>query len=141
MSSFGTLHLHVLEAHLTHDVKLIGKMDPYVAIVVRDYRWKTNADKNGSKKPVWHNQHTPIDVKYMGDDIYFKVFDEDKGKDELVGSGSGKISTFCAQTESDFWLDIEFKGKDAGKVHFKTRWEPKEAEHSKEDHNDLIAQA
>jgi Ca2+-dependent lipid-binding protein len=94
--SVGKLHIQLVEAHLTHDVKKIGKMDPYVKIEVRDFVWKSKADKNGSKKPEWHDEHFTIDVKYLGDDIYYKVFDEDKGRDEKVGDGGCKISTFCA---------------------------------------------
>ena len=94
--SLGKLHVQLVEAHLTHDVKKIGKMDPYVKVEVRDFHWKSKADKNGSKKPEWHDEHFTIDVKYLGDDIYYKVFDEDKGRDEKVGDGGCKISTFCA---------------------------------------------
>jgi Ca2+-dependent lipid-binding protein len=140
--SLGTLHVTIKEAHLTHDVKKLGKMDPYVRIVCRDFNWKSAADRNGSKKPVWeHDNSFDIDVKYLGDDIYFKVLDEDKGKDEKVGDGCAKISTFCAQEHSDLWLDIEYKGKDAGKVRFVTHWKPSHTGPSKDEHQGLLEEA
>lgn len=132
--SVGTLHMTLKEAHLTHDVKKIGKMDPYVKVVCRDWNWKSEADRNGSKKPVWEDQSFSIDVKYMGDDIYYKVFDEDKGRDEKVGDGGCKISTFCAEPEMDMWMEIEYKGKSAGKVRFTSRWEPSESAPGKDEH-------
>lgn len=39
----------------------------------------------------------------------------------------------------DLWLEIEHKGKDAGKIRFKSVWEPKEVK--KEEHNDLLQEA
>jgi len=138
--SLGKLHVQLVEAHLTHDVKKIGKMDPYVKVEVRDFRWKSKADKNGSKKPEWHDEHFTIDVKYLGDDIYYKVFDEDRGKDEKVGDGGCKISTFCAQPEMDLWMEIDYKGKSAGKIRFKSRWEPEE-DAGKEKMEGMMAEA
>ena len=138
--SVGNLHLKLVEAHLTHDVKKLGRMDPYCKIVCRDFHWKSNADKNGSKKPVWHDQEFDIDVKYMGDDIYYKLFDEDHGKDEKIGDGGCKISTFCAEPEMDMWMDIEYKGKKAGKVRFESKWSPAE-EPKKEEHEGMMAEA
>lgn len=128
------------EAHLTHDVKKLSRMDPYVKVVCRDFHWKSVADKNGSKKPHWQGQEFDIDVKYLGDDIYYKVFDEDHGKDEKVGDGGCKISTFCAQEKMDMWMEIEYKGKSAGKVRFSSRWEPAEAA-GKEEHEGMMAEA
>lgn len=141
MSSLGNLKLQLVEAHLTHDVKMMRKMDPYVKVVCREFVWKSKADRNGSKKPKWDDQHFEIDVHYMGDDIYYKVFDEDKGKDEKVGDGSCKISTFCAEPEMDLWMEIEYKGKAAGKVRFTSKWEPKEGEHSPEEQEGMQAKA
>jgi len=141
MSSLGTLKLTLVEAKLDHDVKLMRKMDPYVKVVCREFVWKSKADRNGSKHPKWNDQDFDIDVHYMGDDIYYKVFDEDKGKDEKVGDGSCKISTFCAEPEMDLWMEIEYKGKFAGKVRFTSKWEPKEGEHSKEEQEGMQAKA
>ncbi len=138
--SLGKLHVQLVEAHLTHDVKKIGKMDPYVKVEVRDFHWKSKADKNGSKKPEWQDEHFTIDVKYLGDDIYYKVFDEDRGKDEKVGDGGCKISTFCAQAEMDLWMEIDYKGKSAGKIRFKSRWEPEE-DAGKEKMEGMMAEA
>lgn len=127
--SLGKLTIELIEAILTHDVEVVGKMDPYVKFKVRDFRWKSAVHENGGKKPKWSNQHFSIDVKYLGDDIEFTVFDEDRGKDELIGDGETKISAFCVDKHFDEWFDIEFKGKHAGKIHLKSTWEPTHPQH------------
>lgn len=45
-----------------------------------------------------------IDVKYIGDDIFIKLFDEDPGKDELISQTNAKVSTFTAEKHMDLWL-------------------------------------
>jgi len=82
-----------------------------------------------------------IDVKYMGDDIYYRFFDDDKGKDDKIADGCSKVSTFCAEAHSDMWLKVEYKGKHAGDVHVITDWTPREEPHTKEDHEDEMAKA
>lgn len=38
------------------------------------------------------------------------------------------------------WMEIEYKGKSAGKVRFSSRWEPAE-EAGKEEHEGMMAEA
>jgi hypothetical protein len=77
----------------------------------------------------------------MGDDIYYKFFDDDRGKDEKIGEGMCKISTFCAEENTDTWLSTEYKGKGAGKAHFTARWEPRAEPPKKEEHEDMMGKA
>lgn len=93
--SLGTLTIEVVEAHLTRDTQKVGKMDPYVKIKCRDLVWKSEVDKNGGKKPEWKHQKVEIDVKYLGDDLEFSIFDDDKGHDDKIGDGESKLSAFC----------------------------------------------
>ena len=142
MVSVGILRLEVCEGHLTHDVKKLSRMDPYMAMSCRDQQWRSAKDKNGSKKPKWHDQVFVIDVKYIGDEIYYKCLDEDRGKDELVGSHNAKISTFTAEPQMDMWMDIFYKGKEAGRIRMKSTWEPiEEKPPTKEESDDMMAKA
>jgi Ca2+-dependent lipid-binding protein len=43
---------------------------------------------------VWNEQFT-IDVKYIGDDFYVKVFDEDVTENEAIGATMMKMSAVC----------------------------------------------
>jgi hypothetical protein len=69
------------------------------------------------------------------------VFDDDRGRDEKVGNGGSKVSTFCADPEMDLWLDIEYKGKEAGKLHFTSKWEPTDVQPSAEEHGSMMEEA
>jgi hypothetical protein len=65
-----------------------------------------------------------IDVKYIGDDIQLSVWDDDLGKDDLIGTAEIKISSLCIGSGSDEWFKLFFKGKEAGVIHLRGIWEP-----------------
>ena len=129
--SLGTLHVQLVEAKFTRSTDAIRKMDPYVVIKVRDFKWTSEIIHKGGKEPNWNDAKFEIDVKYLGDDFEYAAFDEDPGKDEKIGDGESKISAFCCQAEWEEWFPIEHKGKTAGKIHLKTKWVPTQvaAEH------------
>ena len=124
MATSGVLKLHVIMARLTHDTELFGKMDPYVVINMRMQRFRTKTAKKGGKEPHWDNEVFELDVKYVGDDMHVEVFDQVLGKDDLIGESTIKISALALNGGLDEWFDIQFKGKDAGKIHFKAEWHP-----------------
>ena len=41
----------------------------------------------------------------------------------------------------DFWVDIEHRGKDAGKLHVKSHWVANQVGPSKDEHQGLLEQA
>ena len=104
--SIGKLRVYLLEAHLTHDTETFGKMDPYVKMTCRDEEWKSSVADDAGKKPKWNNQFFDINVHYLGDDLHFKVFDDDIGKDDMVGSGSTKLSALVHENGIDEWFEI-----------------------------------
>jgi len=137
----GKLTLILVECKFTRDVKVMRKMDPYCKLSMREQEWKSETCERGSKHPVWKKeQKVELDVKYLGDDIFFKYYDDDPGKDEKICESVTKVSTFCADVE-DLWIDCEHKGKDAGKAHWLCKWEPREEEPAKEEHEDEMAKA
>ena len=81
----GALKLTVVEAKLTRDTEFFGKMDPFCIIEYRQDRWKTAVKQNAGKVPKW-DQTYDIDVKYVGDDMWIKVFDEDITDNDPVGA-------------------------------------------------------
>ena len=60
-------------------------MDPFCVIDYRNERFKTVVKQNAGKTPVW-NQSFKFDIKYVGDDMIFKVFDEDVTENESIGA-------------------------------------------------------
>lgn len=141
MASLGVLKFELVEAAFTKRTDLIRKMDPYVKVKCREFEWKSETCKGGGKKPEWSDQCFEIDVKYMGDDLYYQAYDQDPGKDEHIGDGASKLSAFCVQPEWDEWFEIEHKGKRHGKLHFKVTWEPANSqEQAQEVHGDEMGQ-
>jgi len=117
-------------------------MDPYCKMTMREQEWQSKTCERGSKHPKWDNETVDLDVKYIGDDIYYVFYDDDPGKDEKICQGVSKVSTWCAEPESDFWIDLEYKGKHAGKAHFATKWNEAEArEIPKEEHESEMDKA
>jgi len=123
MATSGKLLLHIIEAKLTRDTEVIGKMDPYVVINMREQRFRTKEASDQGKNPLW-NEKFELDVKYIGDDINLEVFDQDPFDSDFVGSALIKASAMCVGGVFDEWYEIEFKGKSAGKVHIKSEWQP-----------------
>ena len=62
---------------------MFRKMDPFCVIESRQQKVRTRTLQGAGKKPKW-NQTFDIDVKYIGDDISFIVFDEDVTSNDEV---------------------------------------------------------
>lgn len=77
--------MEVLEARIKRDVEVVGKMDPYVILKLRDDQWRSATCEDGGKNPKWQGQKWTVNVKYIGDDIEMIVKDDDRGKDEKIG--------------------------------------------------------
>ena len=116
------MRIHLVEAKFERDTEMFGKMDPYVKMAYREQEWKSKVVDGGGKHPVWKDQFWDVDVKYLGDDITFKFYDEDIGKDDHIADGMTKTSALCTNGGIDEWFSLTYKGKDAGKVHFRCEW-------------------
>ena len=122
----GALNITIVEAKLTRDTEFFGKMDPFAVIDYRNERFKTVTKQNAGKLPVW-NQTFKFDIKYIGDDMIFKVFDEDVTDNEAIGAFQTKVSAFARPGGLDEWFNLTYKGKSAGQLHIKSAWTPKSA--------------
>jgi hypothetical protein len=127
MAQQGILKIHVLEGRLTRDTDTFGKMDPYCIFEMREQKFRTRVCNGAGKTPNWGGEVLTFDIKYIGDDITLKVFDEDPGSDDLVGTADIKVSSLCIGKGIDEWFKIQFKGKEAGVIHLRSVWEPRAA--------------
>ena len=98
-------------------------MDPFCIVEYRQTRLKTKVKDNAGKTPQWHETFD-IAVKYIGDDMFVKVFDEDVTDNDAVGACQLKCSSLCVPGGLDEWFTITYKGKSAGQVHLKSKWTP-----------------
>ena len=125
MATTGTLKIMILEARLTRDTEMFGKMDPYVIIETRMQRVRTATQEDAGKTPAWADEVIDIDVKYIGDDMHLAIMDENMTEDETIGEATIKLSAFTGGSDGlDEWYEVSFKGEPAGHIHLKSKWEP-----------------
>lgn len=79
--------------------------------------------QGAGKKPKW-NQSFDIDVKYIGDDISFVVYDEDVTSSDEVGRTTQKLSALCIAGGIDEWFQVQYKGRKSGMLHLKGNFKP-----------------
>ena len=83
-----SVKVYLVEAKLTHDTELWGKMDPYVELSYKEQWWKSGCIKSAGLEPKWYNlpnQFMVIDYPVKDEEITLKVFDKDPCKNDLVG--------------------------------------------------------
>jgi len=111
----GTLVFKPLEAKLTHDTEFLGRMDPYVIVVVGDKKAHGKVCKDGSKHPKWNDT---ISIQRDSEPVcYIEVKDKDHlSKDDLIGAGEINLSHLTPNTVTAKWYPLFFKQKPAGEI-------------------------
>ena len=86
----GTLRLHIIEAALSRDTEMMGKMDPWCQVTTAYQKVRTRTMDGAGKTPKWE---TTFSIKVYNDQeiIKFSVFDEDVMKNDTVGEETYKI--------------------------------------------------
>jgi hypothetical protein len=69
---------------LTKDTDMFGKMDPYVVCMIGQQKQRTATHSGGGKKPQWQTT-LQFQVQQMESVMRVAVFDDDLGKDDLIG--------------------------------------------------------
>ena len=118
----GKLAIMILEARLTRDTEMFGKMDPYVLGETRMQRFRTETQEDAGKTPTWANEVFNVDVKYIGDDMHLMVMDENVTDSDTVGECTIKLSSLCVDGGLDEWFAIQYKGEEAGHLRLKSKW-------------------
>ena len=121
MAVNGKLSLTFVEAKLTHDTEWFGKMSPFCRVKVREQTFVTKVCSGGGKSPHW-NETYEIDVKYLGDDLMLEIDDKDMMSTDMIGTAVIKLSSLCCNEGVDDWFLIQYKGRNAGKIHLRSRF-------------------
>ena len=80
----GTLKLKIVEATLTRDTELIGKMDPYCEILYNHKTYTTSVQDNAGQNPKWDYN------------LILNVFNNSNlGTDDLIGSYRVSVKKLC----------------------------------------------
>jgi len=111
----GTLVFKPLEAKLTHDTEVLGKMDPYVQVLIGDKKVQGKVCTDGGKHPKWNDA---ISVQRAFEPVcYLEVLDKDTfSKDDIIGVGQIDLNQLAPGTVSAKWYPLFYKQKPAGEI-------------------------
>ena len=92
-------------------------MDPYVVLKLGSQSFRTKTHSNAGKQPSWFDvfefQRTNEEA------LELSVYDDDIGKDDLVGSGIIYVSKLCVPGAKHFSdsIKLTYKDKEAGDLY------------------------
>jgi hypothetical protein len=101
-------------AKLTRDTEIFSKMDPYCVVTLGGQRQRTRTCHEAGKYPNWNE--SMVFSRTMEDMLVIAVFDEDIGRDDLVGETSFSLGRMTAMGTFEDWLQLSYKGRRAGEV-------------------------
>jgi len=121
----GTFILKPIEANLTHNTDLIGKMDPYCAMSVGNVKVKGQICKKGGKHPHWTDTLTvPINNESK---VLVELMDKDKiTHDDNIGSVVLDLREVQSSGKINRWYPLTYKNKPAGEILLETMYQPQE---------------
>jgi hypothetical protein len=108
----GNLVIRPLEASLTHNTELIGKMSPYLKLILGNESKLSNVAKKMHKNPTWDQE---LVFRYHGEQsLRCEVWHKELLGDDLVGYGTLDLSTCLRQGNFMGDVPLFYKDKDAG---------------------------
>jgi len=115
----GTITFRPIEANLTHNTDLIGKMNPYCAFIVGDSVFKGQICKKGGKHPHWDDAVT---VPYGNQSqVIVEIMDKDRfSRDDNIGSFLLNLNELQSTGQSSRWYPLTYKNKPAGEILLET---------------------
>lgn len=119
----GDLTLTVVDAMLTRNTELIGKMDPWVKIATSTQNFRTKTMRRAGKTPFW-NQSFRLSVRDTAEEFSLEVYDEDPRKDDLIGSARIKFAAVCLPNAIEQMYTITYQGQSAGQVRLRAQFTP-----------------
>ena len=118
----GTLIVGVIEAVLTRNTELIGKMDPYLILKLKEYESRTAVKDSAGKTPKWNEIFCFRTQE--NNTVKFEIWDyEAIKKDDFVGEGEFSISGI--RKKKSFWFPVYYKNNNIGNIMFELEFVPK----------------
>jgi len=112
----GTFVFKPIEANLTHDTDLIGKMNPYCAFNVGNVRIKSQVCNKGGKHPHW-NDAVNIPEAIGEVSAIVDLMDKDKiTKDDTIGTFTIDLAEVQSRGAISKWYPLFYKNKPAGEI-------------------------
>jgi len=119
----GTFIVKPIEANLTHNTDLLGRMNPYCSVVVGNTRIKGQICKKGGKHPHWNDS---ITVPATGESkVLVELMDKDKiTHDDHIGSFELDLNEVQSIGQISKWYPLTYKNKTAGEILLETVYQP-----------------
>lgn len=115
----GTVTFRPIEANLTHNTDIIGRMSPYCTFIVGDSSYKGQICKHGGKHPHWEDSVTvPISNQSQ---VIVELMDKDRfNRDDNIGSFSLNLNELKKSGQTSKWYPLTYKNKPAGEILLET---------------------
>jgi len=111
----GSIVFRPIEANLTHNTELIGKMDPYVQFILGNHKVRTNVCRKGGKHPCWDDSVTiPASAEFGA--CLVEIKDKDILKDDRIGACEIDLREIESQGSIKRWFPVFHKDKPAGEI-------------------------
>ena len=116
-NAFASLDVKVINAQLTRDTELFGKMSPFVQIEIGCQMKRSGTCNKGGKTPDFGNEILRFKVT-TEKTMKVIVYDEEKmkAKHDHVGDGTINLDRILAGHVKKQTLQIMHKGKSAGSI-------------------------
>lgn len=114
----GTYIFKPVEANLTHNTDLIGKMNPYCTFVVGGTKIKSQVCKKGGKHPHWNDTIIiPIADDSLYPQITVQLMDKERLlSDDNIGDFTLDLQEVQANGQLSKWYPISYDNKPAGEI-------------------------
>jgi len=119
----GSYTFRPIEANLTHNTDLVGKMNPYCAFVIGNEIIKSKVCKKGGKHPHWNDTITiPINNEPT---MMVELLDKDTfTRDDSIGNFMIDLNEVQAQGQVSRWYALTYKNKPAGEILMESVFQP-----------------
>ena len=85
-------------------------MDPYIVMEYGNQHKKTSVKNGAGKTPKW-NEEFVFDVNANHDHVYFTAYDQDPGKDDVIGEGDITLSLYNGKGKTNLQVPFKYKNK------------------------------
>merc|ERR1712128_21799 len=119
----GRMILEFIKAKDLQKKGLFGKPDPYLKVRIGEDKFSSPVIKNNTN-PEW-KYLIEFDIEENSSQMLnVEVYDEDFGKDDLIGTVDIPLSELCEHTNSTKWISL--KGGKAGSILYSSKFIPTE---------------
>lgn len=98
----GMLSITCFEGKNLKNMELVGKQDPYITFALgENYKKRTKTIEKGGRNPYFREEEILfwVDETNWASDLHMEVYDEDVGKDDLIGGCLWSVLPFMAKSE------------------------------------------